>query len=111
MRISDWSSDVCSSDLLNIVTAGAGSQLPIQAASMSTRPDTAGEDPTIEDRGQLIRVFEQGSKHLEHWRIGTEHEKFVYRTADHRAPSYDEPSGLYDHLMAPPASRERKDDR
>src|SRR3546814_6210233 len=108
MRISDWSSDVCSSDLpggtnpdigcsngsarlawptgasrghgggggrqlvdgrqrrlahrLNIVTAGAGSQLPIQAASMSTRTDTAGEDPTIEDRGQLIRVFEQRSE-------------------------------------------------
>src|SRR3546814_1756958 len=76
---------------LNIVTAGAGSQLPIQAASMSTRTDTAGEDPTIEDRGQLIRVFEQGSKPLEQWRIGTEHEKFVYRTEDHRAPSYDEP--------------------
>src|SRR3546814_11975600 len=69
---------------LNIVTAGAGSQLPIQAASMSTRTDTAGEDPTIEDRGQLIRVFEQGSKPLEQWRIGTAHEKFVYRTADHR---------------------------
>src|SRR3546814_726859 len=85
---------------LNIVTAGAGSQLPIQAASMSTRTDTAGEDPTIEDREQLIRVFEQGSKPPEQWRIGTEHEKFVYRTADHRAPSYDEPGGIYDLLMA-----------
>src|SRR3546814_14636566 len=98
MRISDWSSDVCSSDLLNIVTAGAGSQLPIQAASMSTRTDTAGEDPTIEDRGQLIRVFEQGSKPLEQSRSGTDHEKFAYRTADHAAPYSDQPGGI-SHLL------------
>ena len=32
------------------------------------------------------------------WRIGTEHEKFVYRIADHRAPSYDEPGGIRDLL-------------
>src|SRR3546814_12817025 len=44
MRISDWSSDVCSSDL--------------------------------------------------------EHEKFVYRRSDHRAPSYDEPGGIRDLLEA-----------
>ena len=32
------------------------------------------------------------------WRIGTEHEKFVYRVDDHRAPSYDEPGGIRDLL-------------
>jgi glutamate--cysteine ligase len=35
----------------------------------------------------------------ERWRIGTEHEKFVYRTADPR-PSYDEPGGIRDLLLA-----------
>ena len=42
----------------------------------------------------------QGEKPKDRWRIGTEHEKFVYRTADHRAPSYDEPGGIHDLLMA-----------
>ena len=36
----------------------------------------------------------------ERWRIGTEHEKFVFRCADHRAPSYDEPGGIRDLLTA-----------
>ena len=42
----------------------------------------------------------KGEKTKDRWRIGTEHEKFVYRTADHRAPSYDEPGGIHDLLMA-----------
>src|SRR3546814_18092446 len=42
----------------------------------------------------------KGEKPRDRWRIGTEHEKFVYRTADHRAPSYDEPGGIHDLLMA-----------
>ncbi len=67
---------------------------------MSTRTITAGEEAPIEDRAQLIDVFEKGNKPAERWRIGTEHEKFVYRTADHRAPSYDEPGGIRDLLMA-----------
>src|SRR3546814_2334190 len=52
MRISDWSSDVCSSDL-------------------------------PKDR----------------WRIGTEHEKFVYAKADFHAPSYDERGGIHTLLI------------
>jgi glutamate--cysteine ligase len=46
----------------------------------------------------LISVFEGGEKPRADWRIGTEHEKFVYRLADHRAPSYDEPGGIRDLL-------------
>ncbi|HET9427964.1 MAG TPA: glutamate--cysteine ligase, partial [Allosphingosinicella sp.] len=34
------------------------------------------------------------------WTIGTEHEKFVYRLGDHRAPSWEEPGGIRDLLMA-----------
>jgi glutamate--cysteine ligase len=65
---------------------------------MSTRTQSAGDDPVIESRDQLIGLFERGEKPAERWRIGTEHEKFVYRTADHRAPSYDEPGGIRDLL-------------
>ena len=65
---------------------------------MSTRTESAGEDPVIESRDQLIAVFEKGEKPAGRWKIGTEHEKFVYRTADHRAPSYDEPGGIRDLL-------------
>ena len=66
---------------------------------MSTRTDTGNNDPVITSRADLISVFARGEKPRERWRIGTEHEKFVYRTADHRAPSYDEPGGIRDLLM------------
>ncbi|HWJ71195.1 MAG TPA: glutamate--cysteine ligase [Sphingobium sp.] len=65
---------------------------------MTTRTQSAGEGPIIESRDQLIGLFEGGEKTPDRWRIGTEHEKFVYRTADHRAPSYDEPGGIRDLL-------------
>lgn len=66
---------------------------------MSTRTPTAKHDPQIESRADLISVFAKGEKPKDRWRIGTEHEKFVYRTADHRAPSYDEPGGIRDLLI------------
>ncbi|MGN6124615.1 MAG: glutamate--cysteine ligase, partial [Sphingomonas oligoaromativorans] len=46
----------------------------------------------------LLAIFAKGEKPKDRWRIGTEHEKFVYRTADHRAPSYEEPGGIRDLL-------------
>jgi glutamate--cysteine ligase len=67
---------------------------------MSTRTTATGDNQPIESRADLIAVFEKGCKPQADWRIGTEHEKFVYRTADHRAPSYDEPGGIRDLLMA-----------
>ena len=54
---------------------------------MSTRKAADGEDPFIETREDLIGVFAGGEKPPERWRIGTEHEKFVYFTGDHHAPS------------------------
>ncbi|MBC7986618.1 MAG: glutamate--cysteine ligase [Sphingomonadaceae bacterium] len=66
---------------------------------MTTRTDSSDDSPPIEDRAQLIETFARGEKPRERWRIGTEHEKFVYRTADHRAPSYDEPGGIRDLLL------------
>ena len=61
---------------------------------MTTRTGPAQGDHRIESRDDLIAVFAKGEKSRDAWRIGTEHEKFVYRRADHRAPSYDEPGGI-----------------
>ena len=67
---------------------------------MSTRTASDSNDPIVESRDQLAVPMIKGEKPKDRWRIGTEHEKFVYRTADHRAPSYDEPGGIHDLLMA-----------
>ena len=65
---------------------------------MTTRTDLS-DSPLIEGRDDLLSVFRNGEKPKTDWRIGTEHEKFVYRLADHRAPSWDEPGGIRDLLM------------
>jgi glutamate--cysteine ligase len=64
---------------------------------MTTRTDLSAS-PLIESRDDLLSVFAGGEKPREAWRIGTEHEKFVYRLSDHRAPSWDEPGGIRDLL-------------
>jgi glutamate--cysteine ligase len=65
---------------------------------MTTRTDLSASPP-IESRDDMISVFQGGEKPREAWRIGTEHEKFVYRVDDHRAPSWDEPGGIRDLLL------------
>jgi glutamate--cysteine ligase len=65
---------------------------------MTTRTDDSAS-PLIESRDDLLSVFAGGEKPEERWRIGTEHEKFVYRCDDHRAPSWEEPGGIRDLLM------------
>jgi glutamate--cysteine ligase len=65
---------------------------------MTTRTDDS-ESPPIESRDDLLATFAAGEKPREKWSIGTEHEKFVYRTSDHRAPSSEEPGGIRDLLM------------
>jgi len=67
---------------------------------MSTRQVSNSNDPVIENVSQLIEPMQGGEKPKEQWRIGTEHEKFVYCTTDHHAPSYDEPGGIKDLLLA-----------
>src|SRR5436190_24388492 len=66
---------------------------------MTTRTDLSAS-PLIESRDDLLSVFAKGEKPRDAWRIGTEHEKFVYRCADHRAPSYEEQGGIRDLLAA-----------
>ncbi len=67
---------------------------------MSTRKASEGQEPVIESRDQLVAPMQAGEKPREHWRIGTEHEKLVFRTADYRAPTYGEDGGIRDILMS-----------
>jgi glutamate--cysteine ligase len=66
---------------------------------MSTRTAADGEDPLIESREDLISVFSDGEKPKDRWRIGTEHEKFVFFEDSHRAPSYEERGGIHALLI------------
>ncbi|RJY08030.1 glutamate--cysteine ligase [Aurantiacibacter aquimixticola] len=67
---------------------------------MSTRTTSSGEEPRIQSRDQLVEPMQKGEKPKSDWRIGTEHEKLVYKTTDHRAPSYGEDGGIRDILMS-----------
>ncbi|WP_416462426.1 glutamate--cysteine ligase [Sphingomonas sp. VDB2] len=66
---------------------------------MSTRTNSGDHDPVIESRDQLIAAFSKGEKSKDRWRIGTEHEKFVYNRRDHHAPSYEEKGGIHTLLI------------
>ena len=67
---------------------------------MSTRQTSDAQDPVITGIDQLAAPMAAGEKPRARWRIGTEHEKLVYAVSDHHAPSYDEPGGIHDILMA-----------
>lgn len=62
-------------------------------------PSQSGGDP-IEDRRQLIAYFEQGCKPPADWRLGTEHEKFLFRLSDHKPLPYEDESGVGAFLEA-----------
>jgi glutamate--cysteine ligase len=66
---------------------------------MSTKTAPPAKHAVIEHRDQLIASFAYGEKPKDRWRIGTEHEKFVYALSDHHAPSYDEAGGIRALLM------------
>jgi glutamate--cysteine ligase len=48
----------------------------------------------IGSRDDLVRYMEAGGKPREQWRIGTEHEKFVYDLKTHKPVSYDGEPGI-----------------
>ncbi|TWG92187.1 glutamate--cysteine ligase [Luteimonas sp. J16] len=56
-------------------------------------PSHAGDTP-ITRRDQLAGVLASGEKPREAWRIGTEHEKFGFRTDDLRPPPFDGERGI-----------------
>lgn len=70
---------------------------------MSTREASNTDEPIIEGLDDLTAPMRSGEKPKADWRIGTEHEKLVYKRldagGDRRAPSYDEECGIRDLLM------------
>jgi glutamate--cysteine ligase len=52
------------------------------------------EGPPITDKRQLVLYHEGGGKPQAAWRVGTEHEKFVFRRADLKRVAYDGPDGI-----------------
>ncbi|MBV7264636.1 glutamate--cysteine ligase [Erythrobacter ani] len=67
---------------------------------MSTREASDANEPIIQSREDLIAPMIGGEKPEADWRIGTEHEKFVYHQSDKHAPSYDEEGGIRDILLS-----------
>lgn len=59
---------------------------------MSAPPTSRGEP--ITDRRQLVEYLEKGNKPAADWRIGTEHEKFVFRGPDHAPVPYAGSGGI-----------------
>jgi glutamate--cysteine ligase len=56
-------------------------------------PPKAGGAP-ITSKRQLVEYFEQGNKPRSEWRVGTEHEKFVFDLETLRTVSYEQPNGI-----------------
>ncbi|MFM8802004.1 MAG: glutamate--cysteine ligase [Tagaea sp.] len=54
---------------------------------MSAPPTSRGEE--LENKRQLVEYFASGAKPKSAWRIGTEHEKFMFRQDDLRPLPYD----------------------
>ncbi|HLY46734.1 MAG TPA: glutamate--cysteine ligase [Stellaceae bacterium] len=59
---------------------------------MSGPSSVAG--PPITDKRQLVEYHQSGNKPPALWRVGTEHEKFVFRHADLRRVPYEGPDGI-----------------
>ena len=60
---------------------------------MSTRV-SGPESPIIASRDELVAYLEAGSKPKSEWRIGTEHEKFGFYTADFTPVPYEGERGI-----------------
>ena len=56
--------------------------------------DTSSAKPHVENKATLVEYLEAGSKPKDKWRIGTEHEKFVYHLADLSPLEYEGPAGV-----------------
>jgi len=65
---------------------------------MSAQPNA--DNTPISGKSDLVSYIEAGCKPESAWRIGTEHEKFVFHQDSHRPVSYDEPGGIRAMLEA-----------
>ncbi|MCB1517761.1 MAG: glutamate--cysteine ligase [Hyphomicrobiaceae bacterium] len=61
---------------------------------MSAISDSSIPSPLIESKADLIEVLERGNKPKEDWRIGTEHEKFVFYKNDFSPVPYEGENGI-----------------
>ena len=52
------------------------------------------QGPPIIDKRQLVEYHASGNKPPAAWRVGTEHEKFVFRRSDLKRVPYDGPDGI-----------------
>jgi len=57
------------------------------------------QGPPITDKRQLVEFHEAGNKPPSEWRVGTEHEKFVFRRADLKRVPYEGPDGIGELLQ------------
>lgn len=60
--------------------------------------------PQIESRADMIEALSKGNKPKEKWRIGTEHEKFVFYKSDNSQVPYEGKNGIKALLEATQAS-------
>jgi len=67
---------------------------------MSTKTISDRVEPIIESKADLIAPMVKGEKPKDDWKIGTEHEKFVYCRQNFHAPTYEESGGIKDLLLA-----------
>ena len=55
----------------------------------------AESSPLIQSRADLIEAMAKGAKPRAQWRVGTEHEKHVYRKAPLRTVQYEGEEGIH----------------
>src|SRR6185437_16151704 len=61
--------------------------------SAMSSPSPSGGAP-LSDRRELVEYLAAGAKPRAAWRIGTEHEKFVFRLKDRKPVPYDGSDGI-----------------
>ena len=61
---------------------------------LSPIPTEADTPEVFTDKRPLVEYLERGNKPKEAWRIGTEHEKFVYQLDDYGNVPYEGESGI-----------------
>ncbi|HAE01664.1 MAG TPA: glutamate--cysteine ligase, partial [Rhodospirillaceae bacterium] len=61
---------------------------------------TASDETLVESKSQLIDYIASGEKPQADWRIGTEHEKFLFCTDSHRPLAYEGRPGVKGLLEA-----------
>ncbi len=61
---------------------------------MTTAKETTGDAPLIDSKDQLVAYLAAGSKPKDQWRIGTEHEKFVFCETNLKPVPYEGERGI-----------------